>query len=340
MKPISSCGPRGLYAPAAIAVFLCLPAIGRGASPQFQPASQTQPSEASSAVFRAEGKLALVRFQVAGKKTDFVTDLSPGDIEIREDGVAQEVAFFEGGRLYTAQSHTDVYLLFDCSGSVQSAGLLDTHVFSAGLLDEFPNARLSIWGFSGTTLSRLSGPTRETANLAAAMEALHSLPPGGTPLYLSLTALVGQLRNAPGDSLPMIVVISDGIDTTNSSAARLAAQKAGIPIFPVNINCQLDYDGITDLSRLVGSLQRVRQLQADFVELAGPTGGKALKFESKSPANLLDRILKMMAEEVRYTYSAGYYPTSGDTNSPHKVQVVLKNSNRGKVIGGSREVTH
>src|SRR5438270_10784046 len=81
------------------------------------------------ATFRVDTKLALVRFQVSPKRGEFVTDLRAEDIEIREDGVPQEIALFEGGRFYPRRTPVEVALLFDCSLSVQEAGKLNANVF-------------------------------------------------------------------------------------------------------------------------------------------------------------------------------------------------------------------
>ena len=54
-----------------------------------------------------------------------------------EDGIPQKVVSFEGGRIYPRVSNIEIHLLFDCSGSIQTPGLLNPRVFSANLLDEF-----------------------------------------------------------------------------------------------------------------------------------------------------------------------------------------------------------
>ena len=111
------------------------------------------------ATFRVDTRLALVRFQVSPTRGQFITDLRAEDIEIREDGVPQEIALFEGGRFYPRRLPVEIALLFDCSRSVQEAGKLNPHVIPRGLLDEYDNASLAIYAFSDK-LVRLTALTR------------------------------------------------------------------------------------------------------------------------------------------------------------------------------------
>src|SRR5689334_25364571 len=127
------------------------------------------------ATFRVDTKLALVRFQVRPERGKFLTDLRAEDIEIREDGVPQEIALFEGGRFYPRRLPVEIALLFDCSRSVQEAGKLNTNVFPRGILDEYENASLAIYAFSDK-LVRLADTTLTMAELNKALEVVGKFP--------------------------------------------------------------------------------------------------------------------------------------------------------------------
>ena len=150
---------------------------------------------------------------------------------------------------------------------------------------------------------------------------------GSTPLYSSLVTAARALAALTGDSLRLIVVISDGHpwheEATQAGAAR-AARSAGIPIYPV----------------LVGIYPYPDPIQSRFVALASLTGGRAFEFPGVPPDNLVDVVLKRLAEQIRYSYTAGYYPASSGKSGAHNVQVVLNNSGRGTVVGGMRSVQH
>lgn len=317
-----------------------------------QPGPQPPASGAPDVTFRAESNLALVRFQVVAKKNDFVTDLRADEIELREDGIPQKIALFQGGRLNPRTSPIDIHLVFDCSGSIQKAQLLNPHVFSANLLDEFENVRIAIWGFSGKTLVYVTAPTRDANRLNGAMEALHEVPAGSSPIYRSLVAVAGQLSKAGGDAVRMVVAISDGLsyaDAATKDDVVRAAERAGIELFPALVNAQLsDLDTLPhnhpefafDLEILAAedAARRMRMQKSTFVSLAESTGGRAFEFAGETPEDLLDRILKQMAAEIRYDYTAGYSPASTGSGKPRRVQVVLKDKNRGQIVGGARYV--
>src|SRR3989304_5314779 len=58
---------------------------------------EAQQSEASGAVFRVEVDMVLLNVAVMDGKGNYVTGLRPGDFEIYEDGLEQQVATFGEG---------------------------------------------------------------------------------------------------------------------------------------------------------------------------------------------------------------------------------------------------
>jgi len=66
----------------------------------------------------------------------------------KRTGRRRKIAVFEGGRFYPRTVPVEISLLFDCSGSMAMAGLINPHVFGPNLLDEFENVRIAIYGFS------------------------------------------------------------------------------------------------------------------------------------------------------------------------------------------------
>ena len=309
----------------------------------------------TAATFRAESDLALVRFQVIAKMDTHVDDLRADEIELREDGIPQRITVFGGGKLYPRKTGIDVHLLFDCSESTRRAKVLNPRVFSDSLLDEFPNLRIAMWGFSTTpvdspsgkkmlrpVLRRFAGPTRDSVQLTNAVDAVNAMQPGSTPLYRVLVGLLDSLTPA-SDSVPMLVVISDGMsvaDAAKPEDAVKAARRAGISISPALVNAQYT---ITDRyghpnDGVLGGLPRLAPAQAAFRDLGQATGGFDFVFEGKPPEDLLDRVLKRLAGQIRFEYVAGYSPSRIAGKGTHKVQVVLKDRKRGQVIGGERDV--
>jgi hypothetical protein len=169
--------------------------------------------------------------------------------------------------------------------------------------------------------------------LEKAIDDVRRMDRGSTPLYSSVVAAAHLLTEAPqpaapsGDSIRLFVVISDGhsrYEKATQEEAIRAALSAGIPIYPVLVAVSYPYPD---------------KDQDRYEQLAKSTGGRVFEFRGVPPDNLLDVVLQRLAEQIRYSYTAGYYPASGD-ESGHKVQVVLKNSGRGTVLGGARSVQH
>jgi len=303
-----------------------------------------------TATFRAEANLALVRFQVSPQKGKLLTDLRGEDIELLEDGVPQHVALFEGGRFYPRTVPLEITLLFDCSGSVQQAGTLDTRVFQRNLLDEYVNAKIAIYAFTDT-LTRLTTPTRDGAALMKALGAVRIIPTGATALFGAIADTVRDTSASGAAAVRMLVIFSDGESTTPGDDIRdgeaiQAAQDRGVALYPVTLSNTMagempdHYTGPPNPSRDVYSSWPMRRVGSinRFKQLARATGG--MQFEAISNADVLASILKRMARQIQFDYVAGFYPPNSGGTTRHKVEVVLRDKSRGQVLGGTRTVIH
>jgi VWFA-related protein len=284
------------------------------------------------ATFRVDSKLALVRFQVSPEHGKFITDLRPEDIEIREDGVAQEIALFEGGRLYPRRQPVEIALLFDCSRSVQEAGKLNPYVFQSGMLDEYENASLAIYAFSDK-LVRLTGLTRTSAELNAALETVAKFPAGKTPLFEYIIETMRQMTASGREAIRILVVFSDGESTRPGDEwldlnAVTAAKDLGVAVYPVLLSRP---DVSAAMERQIVSVQK-------FLDLAKATGGEGtITLENDE---VLPHVLRSVAARVKFEYVVGYRPAAGTMRQQHEVQVVWRTKARGEIVGGTRVLVH
>jgi VWFA-related protein len=308
-------------------------------------AREMQSGPQSAVTFRADTKLAMVRFQVSPQRGQFVTDLRPEDVEIREDGKPQTIAVFEGGESYRPSVPLEITLLFDCSGSVRLSNSLQPHVFETNLLDKYANVKIAVYAFSNS-LTRIISPTRSGPDLEAAMDAVLKEEAGNTPLFLVICETARQAAASGGDAVRMMVIFSDGLanspDLGHYEAAVGAAQELGIALYPVMLGTEdrnvplaptavpIPVPRPSDYS----SLARKR-----FLSLAEHTGGR--RFEFFGSKNVLATVLRDIAEHIRYDYVVGFYPSASDgTGKQHTVEVSLRSKDKGQIIGGKRVVEH
>lgn len=307
--------------------------------------AETKSTASTGATFQVTTELALVSFMVEPRKGELVTDLRPVDIEVREDGAPQKIAFFEGGKFYPRKVPVEVTLLFDASRSVRFADALDVSVFEKSLLSEYENVSLAIYGFSDE-LTRFTAPTRDLRKLRQAMAAVTGINPRGTPLFGQIAETLKQAASTQRSAVRMLVVFSDGLsegagDDTRVAEAIQQARNRGVAVYPVALTRTEPTGnpargargarGATPDPRYATAA--VRSV-ADFMSLASATGGQG--FTEFSNGEALQRILAAIATRVKYNYVVGYYPTTENSGARGKIEVRWAGKARGEIIGGSR----
>jgi VWFA-related protein len=296
-------------------------------------------------------KVGLVRFQVAPKKGELVTDLRPEDIVVKEDGVPQKIAVFEGGRFYPRKVPVEISLLFDCSGSMATAGLIDSHVFGPNLLDEYEHVRIAIYGFSDD-LTRLTTPTRDPETLQTAAAGVLMVPHGNTPLFRTIGAVAREAGGAPGNAIRMVVIFSDGEaypadDTGFWGKAVRDVQELGVALYPVTLEGgpteSLPLSALPQSPVMAAPVARTGLDAATsrslFAELGKLTGGRA--FKDTVSADVLPSILRTLGRQIRFEYVVGYYYSPGSgSGKRRRVTVTWSGAGRGEIMGGSRLVVY
>jgi hypothetical protein len=286
-------------------------------------------------------------FEYVPAKGRLVEELRAEDILILQDGVPQKAALFEGGKFHPRSVPIEFALLFDGSGSVRLGGDRNPELFHSGLLQEFPQASIGIYGFSDT-LTRLTRPTRNATVLAKAVEALYAIPIGATPLFQQIENTLRDFASVPSPALRMLVVVSDGESWPPQDAARAPnaarlANELGVPIHPVLLPLRSRAAAPPrPVERPKTRLPSAQDLElanstdsiAKFTGLAKQTGGVQISvLESES---LLPALLAKMARQTRFLYVAGYYPTAA--GGRRKAEVVLASKGLGRIERGERTV--
>lgn len=307
--------------------------------------------------FHTDTSLALVRFQVVHNNT-YVLNLKPEDVRLFEDGKPRPFTVFEDGRSTNRTAPVDLALLFDISGSVLDAGLLNPLVFKTTILDGLPNVRLAVYGFSDD-LRRYTRPTRDMAAVEAAFHALGERSKGetidlkplpkrsasrpGTWIYEAVAAAVRDISPSPSDTA-LILIFSDGL-ANNSSAvpedAAAVAQELGVTVYPA----VLGFKNILEKIEQATQSARRNNLEAQqnevrrYTQLGPLTGGRAFNLPQISLA-VMQQILEFMVGQIRHQYLLGFVPEPSSKPRTHKLEVRLVDKSQGTLMGGIRTLVH
>lgn len=265
---------------AAIALILAAPAARTRLGAQ-------QPS------FRTGVDLVSLNVTVADPTGRFVTNLEPDAFQVFEDGVKQEVTFFNRSNLPIALS-----LLLDTSASME---------------DKLQTAQEAAIGFSRklrpTDLaqvvdfdSRVSIAQPFTSNVTDLEAAIRKTAAGGSTslhnaIYIALKELKKvQARSSEDIRRQAIVVLSDGEDTSSLVSfdeVLELAKRSETAIYSIGLRSR--------------SPERVRGAfnESDFVlrQLAQETGGKAFFARAASE---LSGIYEQISDELSSQYMVGY----------------------------------
>ena len=235
----------------------------------------------------------LVRLLLTAKDAvgDVVTNLTPEDFHIRDNGVRQKIAVFER---QTAQT-LSVSLMIDNSASTARNLKFEADSgsrFVKALLESGNEKdRAALYSFNYQVIKQ-TGFTRQQSSID---QALHRLKgETGTALYDAIYLASNEFYGREGRHV--MVIVTDGGDTTSAKdfgAAVEAAQRADVVIFPVLIVPIENQAGHN-----VGGENALTTIAED-------TGGRV--FVPTLGASL-DRAFEEIVHELRTQYMVAYYP--------------------------------
>jgi Ca-activated chloride channel family protein len=254
--------------------------------------AQTQEAQPQRPAFRAGVDVVSLHVTVTNAEGRYVTDLQADDFSVFEDGVKQDVTYFDRSNLPIALS-----LLLDTSASMEDR--IRTAQEAAvgfarrlrpqdlGELVDF-NTRVEVTQGFTSNVEDLEGAIRKTA--AGGSTALYNA------VYIALKELKKiQARSAEEVRRQAIVVFSDGEDTSSLVTFDQVldlAKRSETAIYAI---------GLRPRDELVGKGFK----EADFVmrELAQQTGGRSF-FPSRIED--LSAIYSQIADELSSQFMLGY----------------------------------
>ncbi|HJS24619.1 MAG TPA: VWA domain-containing protein [Pyrinomonadaceae bacterium] len=296
-----------------------------------QDATPTGPEEVDAGdIIKVDTTLITIPVSVMDRDGRYVPNLQKEEFRIWEDGVEQEVAFFQ-----SVDKPFSVVLMLDTSPSTQFR-LEDIQDAAISFVNQLrPDDKVMVVSFNDD-IKILSEFTTDRGKLRRAIE--RSKTDDGTRLYDAVDMVINQqLSRVQGRKA--IVLFTDGVDTTSRRASYqsnvMDAQELDALIYPVQYDTSRDMSvqnyppmgGSIDIFGQIlggifgggrrrgggGGYPRGRGTARDdyelanyyLQELANSTGGR--EYHADSLQNM-SYAFANVAEELRRQYSIGYYP--------------------------------
>jgi Ca-activated chloride channel family protein len=297
-----------------------------------QDSTPTGPEEVDAGdVIRVNTTLVTIPVSVMDRDGRYVPNLQKEDFRVWEDGIEQEVAFFQ-----SVDKPFSVVLMLDTSPSTQFR-LEDIQDSAMNFVDQLrPDDRVMVVSFNDD-IKVLSDFTTDRSRLHKAIQ--RSKTDDGTRLYDAVDMVINQqLSRVQGRKA--IVLFTDGVDTTSRRASYESnmtdAQELDALIYPVQYDTSRDMNGgnfpsgsIDIWGQILGGIfgggggrhgggrrggggypsrggRDDYELASQYLlELANSTGGREYKADSLTN---MSAAFRNVAEELRRQYSIGYYP--------------------------------
>ena len=282
--------------------------------------SKPNGASANDDVLRIETDLIMIPVKVTTKNGRAVPDIRRDEFRVFENGEEQEIAYFNSD-----EAPFSVALLLDMSYSTVFK-LQEIQNAAKQFINELkPNDRVMIVAFAekGRVLCEL------TDNRTALRYAIDATKiESGTSFYDTLDDVLNH-RLASVSGRKAIVVLTDGVDTTSKKANFKSVlddlTESNVIVYPIRYStyddvqksrrndAEIRYDD-DDRPYVVetspGKGERIEDYASadDFMrEAAERTGGGVQRVSSRTN---LAAAFSRIADELRKTYSLGYYPTS------------------------------
>jgi len=295
-------------------------------------------------VVRVSTTLVTVPVSIKDRKGRIILNLTREDFRLFEDGVEQEIAYFEppqkatdelkGTGVESQEKPVTIALLLDVSDSTQFKlkQIQDAATAFANQLS--PQNRILVMAFD-KDVRVLTEPTNDRNVLRQAIR--QTLTGGGTSLYDAVDSVVTWCTRIGGRKA--IVLLTDGVDTSSASATYIstvhAAEQLDAAIYPIQYDTYSDFadnpSRQTDALGPGGTAHMTRngELASEAYKratlylrlLANKTGGQ---FQFADGTRNLARSFERVAKQLRQEYGLGYYPKNQTRNgSQRRIKVTV-----------------
>jgi len=284
---------------------------------------------------RVDVRLVSVVATVTDASGKFVPGLSADDFTILDDGVPQKISHFTQDR----DVPISVGILLDTSGSMAAKMRAATSAVTRFINNIHPEDDIFLMTFA-RDVSIEQDFTSDRRKLARALNSLNVS--GGTHLYDALRQALDKVRTGRHDKRA-ILVISDGIDGGSKTTLEVllrAIQSSEVLVYGLGPSQTVYADPTEHVpftlptpassargpaaianargagARRGGPVVSVNGVNMSILnQFAANSGGQAFLLASTfidTGNSEIDRVLTMIADELRGQYTLGYYPSKPD----------------------------
>ena len=292
---------------------LMVPSASRAQSGQRTPTPRATPPPTQEVdegdVVRVDTELVTLTATVTDSRGRYVATLQQSDFTVFEDGVKQELAYFNTGD----RVPVSLGIIFDTSGSmidkihgVQDA--VEHFVKSVSSGDEIFLIRFS------EDAEMVQDFTDDRRRILRAVE--HLEPQGSTALYDAVVLGLERIKQGKHRKRALLL-LTDGNDTASSASfdsVVALARRSEVTIYALGIgHGERGSFGHDPHGRQSGDTVDIRVLRA----IAEPTGGAAYFLENahRGGRDLIDEAATEVANELKQQYTLGYRPKGSSRDS-------------------------
>jgi VWFA-related protein len=288
------------------------------------PAASNEARPAEKDVIKLEARLVNLNVKVTDRSGNPLQDLRKEDFVILEDGVEQEIAYFE-----PVTAPINLVLLLDLSGSTKDIRKTMINAAKKFIDSLGKDDRIAIAAFT-REFTLLSDFTSDRKLLKKRVEGIKKIR-GGTAYYDAMWTTLDLLGRS-SDARKAIVVLTDGVDnsivrfgyspadhTFEELLSRVSEEDA--TIYPIYFNTEEWKPPPGRISDPVVAERIARRYEErtypsriarrQMERLAEQTAGVVIDAENESN---LDAAYEKVARELRTLYSLGYSPKDLKTN--------------------------
>jgi Ca-activated chloride channel family protein len=308
-------------------------------------AQQNVPSKPSTSpeddVIRVETTLVTLPVKVSDRRGKVVYDLSREQFRVFENGVEQQIAYFESPDASPGEEPNirplTIALMLDVSDSTEFK-LTSIKKAALTFVDLLRAEDRVIVVVFDKRVQVLVESTSDRYVVRRAIDALRT--GGGTSLYQALNEVIAK-RMARISGRKAIVVLTDGVDTTSKSISFdgliRVAETSDVTIYPVQYQTYADFtDNPSREAQGVGTygppahVTRNGEFASEAYKratvylrlLAEKTAGH---FQYADSAKQLAKSFDTIARELREHYTVGYYPKD-KTDGARKIEIRIKDN--------------